>query len=284
MPVLILSGLIFLSSLFAPLIEPNQSVKSALPTSKALAEELPPLDIKAEGVMVSDASTGEELITYHKDTEWSIASLTKVMTALVYINQNPDMERIVDMTQEDFVGGATLKVPIGTRFRALDLLHSSLMSSANNSTNALLRGTDMTREQFIDAMNKKAKDLGLKNTQFVEPTGLDPNNKSTPSEYTVIIGEALKNKTIAEVMAKTHYEMTPLNHPNFPIGTTNKLLKQETAYEVKGGKTGFTDGSDYNFATQIKNGDQELVIVVFGDETFDGAIESSKKLIDETMK
>src|SRR3989344_908556 len=278
MSALILSGLILLSSLFVPLTEKiNEKLhEGTIPTSVAEAEEPPPFGLDISSAYAGDIE-GEPIIEYKENKDWPIASLTKVMAALTFVDQNPDLNKLVALEKDDFVGGATLKVPVGTKISAIDLLHSSLMSSANNSTNALIRGTSLSRDEFIKKMNEDAEIMGLKHTHFVEPTGLDPANRSTPKEYAKIIAVALDNPLIAEVMQKTYYEITPKNFSSFPIGSTDKLLKSPQEFEVVGGKTGFTDGSDYNFATRIKKDDKDVIVVVFGDKTMDGAFESSKK-------
>ncbi len=281
MPILV--SLLVLTSLLSPII-PSQIKKVELPVSNAKAElQTPPLNIKAQAVYVSDAKTGDALISYQKNQNWSIASLTKVMTALVLMEENPDLNKVITLQKEDFVGGATMRVPVGTKLTMRDLLYSSLMSSANNSTNALYKGTNLSRQEFINKMNEKAKSLGLKDTRLTELSGLDPENRSTAEEYAKIIDVALENQVIKEVMQTTYYEIRPLNHRAFAIGTTNKLLKTDNGYEVEGGKTGFTDGSDYNFATKVKKGDKEVVVVVFGDQSLNQAIENSKKLADEVL-
>ncbi|OGE86324.1 MAG: hypothetical protein A3J48_02395 [Candidatus Doudnabacteria bacterium RIFCSPHIGHO2_02_FULL_46_11] len=207
------------------------------------------------------------------------------MTALVYLEENPNLNKVVTLTEADQVEGAALLSRTGTKFRAYDLLNASLMASANNATNVLAReGTDLTLEQFIEKMNGRAKELGLKQTRFVEPTGINPDNRSTPKEYAVIINKALANPIIHQIMTSTYYEIKPLGKASFPIGTSNKLLKEPQNFEVEGGKTGFTYGSDYNFAAKMKKGDTEVTVVVFGDESLSTAIENSKKLATEALE
>lgn len=280
MPILLIS--ILIGSLFSrPLI--NQELPS-IPKSTVQAEEIAPLNIEAQGMYVAEVGkTDQPVIEYRKDETWSIASLTKIMTALVLLEQNLNLEKYVAIEKNDFVGGATLEVPVGTKMKLIDLLHASLMSSANNATNALVHGTGLSYEAFVQKMNDRARTLGLKNTRFVELTGLDPENKSTPEEYAKIITEALAHPQIAEIMTKTYHRIDPKNYGVFAIGSTNKLLKESNDFEVVGGKTGFTDGSDYNFAAQVKKGDKQLVVVVFGDKTFNGAFEDSKKLAEEAL-
>jgi D-alanyl-D-alanine endopeptidase (penicillin-binding protein 7) len=290
MPIFFLSALL-LSSLLAPIqhtlekkVADTASINApTIQVSTAKAEEQPIPGIQAEGVYVADAKTNAAVVTFHEDTTWSIASLTKVMTAMVYLDQNPDLTKVITLESEDMVGGAQLKIPVGTKMTAIDLIHASLMSSANNATHALVRGTNLSQEEFVTAMNKKAQDLGLQNTTFTEPTGLDPANRSTPQEYSILFSKALEYSLIHEVMTTTQYTITPLNYGSFPIGSTNKLLKEENDYQVMGGKTGFTDGSDYNFVTQVKKGDKELTVVVFGDTTYQQAFKSAKKLADQTI-
>lgn len=276
----IIAGIILLSSLVIPA---QSSIRFYQSQAKAESNETPPLDIKAHGVLAIDENN-KELLSYHKDMKWPIASLTKLVTAIVFLEENQNLNKVVTFKKEDFVDGANLKVPVGTKIKSIDLLHSSLMSSANNATDALIRGTNLNREEFIKKMNEKAKSLGLKDTRFSEPTGLNPENLSTPREMAKITQAAISNPLIAQILEKTSHEIKPLNYPAFVIGTTNKLLKEEHGYKVLGGKTGFTDGSDYNFVTKIAKNDKEVTMVIFGDKTFNETFESAKKIADEVLK
>lgn len=310
MPILI--GILFLSTILAPLLpqevqntelieeegnkievisrseaqvqEPEnkneiQIEEKTQPAPKPAPPEVRPPGVTARAVLVADATTGEPLLAYQKDKVWPIASLTKLMTAIVYLEQNPDFNKVITLSRQDQVEGSALRVPSGTRFRASDLLRASLMGSANNATNALARaGTNLSKTQFIERMNQEAKELNLHNTHFVEPTGLSPRNRSTPAEYAVIVKEALKNPIIKNIMTSTYHYVRPLNYYGFSIGNTNKLLQQNNGFRILGGKTGFTYGSGYNFAVEVRQGDKGVVVVVFGERNFNKSIDVAKNL------
>ena len=285
----ILTSILTLVSLLTSLVgNLSQNLTKEVPISRAAAqieEQKPPFaNIKARALYIADAKTSEPILSYNAQKNWPIASLTKVMTAVVLMEQNPNLNKMIALEAEDFVGGTQLKFPAGTGFSARDLLHAMLMSSANNAAAALARsGTDLTYAQFLAKMNDKARELGLKNTRFADTSGLNPENQSTPEEYAKIISYATENKTIREVMQTTYYAAQPNGRGSLALGNTNRLLLAPQKFEVIGGKNGNTYGSDYNVATKVKKGDKELVVVVFGDETNNIAYQHSKELIDKAL-
>lgn len=198
------------------------------------------------------------------DTSWCLASISKLMTALVLHDLNLDWNAAVIQAKTDEVGGSRLRVAVGAKYKRIDLLHASLMGSANNSTHALARTSGLTMPQFVARMNAKAKALGMNNTRFVEPTGLSPENVSTAKDIAILVEAANRIPRLEAIGKKTSYTLRsvaakPKEHT---IKTTNKLLL--AGENVALGKTGFIDESRYNFTVVGKGptGLERTVVVL----------------------
>ncbi len=251
--------------------------------SDLVAKQDPLPGILARGVYVANAAGNDPIIQYNSEQVWPIASLTKVMSVLVFMDEHPDLNTIVTLQKEDMVGGSSLKVPVGMRFRADDLVHAALMSSANNAVHALYRATSLTLPEFVQKMNDKAAALGLQKTHFVEPTGLDAQNVSTAQEYAKVMVAALDNPYILGVMETTYYQMKPVKARAFAIGNTNRFLREKNEFTVQGAKTGLIDESGFNLAVKAEKDGRSVVAVVFGTSSWDESFATAKKLLSDAF-
>ena len=163
--------------------------KERLP-QKTNEESLGPV-VSADSAIMVDYNTMLPLWQKNPDAVMSIASLTKLMTALVLMDLDLDWTQSIDITDTDNnTDGSRLRVPTGAKVSLEDLLRGMLVGSANNATMSLVNATGLGHDAFVVKMNEKADELGLENTSFVEPTGLNENNISTVSEYMVIAKQA----------------------------------------------------------------------------------------------
>ncbi len=198
------------------------------------------------------------------DSQWALASISKLMTALVLQELKLDWNAPVILRRGDEVGGARLRVSVGSQYRRIDLLHASLMGSANNATYALARTSGLSMSEFVLRMNQRAHELGMSGTHFVEPTGLSPENISTARDIALMIEAAEQNLQISEIGRKLSYTLTSIGRrpQKHTIKTTNKLLL--TGCHVMLGKTGFIYESGYNFAVmgQSPTGESRTVVVL----------------------
>ena len=242
--------------------------------------------IAAAAYVVADASSGEALIAKDADVPRVPASLTKLVTALAVLDAKTKLTKQVAMTKQDQIsgmcgqGGACIKSASGVKFTVDGLFHAALIPSANNAALALARSTGLPPEKFVERMNQKAKSLGAKNTVFYEPTGLDPRNTTTASDYAKIVAAAFKNPYLKKVAGKTQYYLRSSNNYRYrqTIKNTDKLLKDEEV-RVFGAKTGYLDEAGYNFASLIQyRGGQKLAIVVLGERHLYSAFEETKQL------
>lgn len=207
---------------------------------------------------------GKTIYESGSNVVWPAASITKLMTTLVLVDLKKNWAQPVTLTKIDEVGGARLRVAVGGKYRAIDLLHAGLMGSANNAMAALARTSGITKREFIKQMNAKARKLGMAHTTFVDPTGMSPKNVSTAEDIAGLIEAARKNSTIRQIGQKESYTLQsiakkPREHT---IINTNALLADDSGVVL--GKTGYLNESRYNFAmvAAAVDGTNRTVIVL----------------------
>lgn len=242
--------------------------------------------------IVIDMTSGKVLYEYEADKKWSAASLTKLMGALVFLEHHPLWNTIVSLKAQDEVGGGRLRVPVGATLTVLDLLYSSITASANNAATAMARVSGLGVKGFVKAMNDKAKKLGLLNTTFVDPSGMDPKNVTTARDMARLAATAYNAETIRRSATTSLYRFRIRNTGEVKeIKNTNALLTQ-SAYDdlyVTGGKTGFLHESMYNLAVRLKptgvaGTKKNLMIVVFGAPTSEDSFKSAARLANWAWK
>jgi len=207
-----------------------------------------------------------------------IASLTKLMTAIVVMeNYNP--EAIIKVSKEAInVDSANGGLIDGEELKVKDLLYIMLVESSNDAAMSLAKDNpQMTYDEFILKMNSRAKELGLKNTSFVEPVGLDAYNQSTVSEIAILTEHAFKFPLLAEILKTPETTIYSLDKSVIHrVTSTNKLLGKIP--QLVGGKTGFTDeaGGCLMTISKIYN-DNYLITVILGSTQREN---DTEKLID----
>lgn len=224
----------------------------------------PPGGVYARNAILVDPATGEVLFEKNSSRSVPIASLTKLMTAMVFLEQKPDLDRSVEVTRDELAGGGHTQLRRGERAPLGDLFHMSLMCSDNVATRVLARESGLEPDAFVDRMNKKAAELGLTGTRFVEFTGLDEHNVSTASDVARLLNAAAHEPLIQEITTTRAYEFrTPWK--SHAIHNTNRLLYGQ--YDILGGKTGFILEAGYCFATWVRSQGRDLIAVVLGAPT-----------------
>lgn len=236
-------------------------------TSKANALEL---NISSKNAILYNMDSGEVIYEKDADEKASIASLTKIMTALITLENIDDLDRQVMLTSDDFKGLAeanavTAGFTKGEIVTYRDLLYGLLLPSGADAAKALARNVLGSEEKFIEKMNEKAKEMNLKNTKFSTVIGLDDkNNYSTAKEVSIIFKEALKNKTFKEIITTKEYQ-TSDGKLTFKstIQSNAKRYEIDIPY-VLGGKTGTTNGAGLCLATIAKANDVNYMLVTLG--------------------
>lgn len=235
----------------------------------------------AESYVVMDKNSEQILVKKAYEKNWSPASLTKLVTALVVLDFNPKLEKNIFMKKEDEVGGARIYTKSGVSYKTKDLFASMLIASANNSANALARSMGVSKKEFVKLMNKKALSLGAKNTEFVDPSGISQKSKTTAEDFVKIAKKAFENEKIVEYSKKVEYSFSAQNNKNFrhKIKNTNQLLGNQNV-NIISGKTGFLNESKYNFAGLIKDQfGQESLVVILGAKDKKSQFNEAKELI-----
>jgi len=244
------------------------------------ARRAPVGGVYARYAVVIDPVT--ERVLYEKNAEVTtpIASLTKLMTAMVFLEQKPDLSREVEVTREELYHGGHTQLRNHEVATLGDLLHMSLMCSDNVATRVLARESGLAPYDFIQHMNDKAHDLGLTGTKFVEFTGLDENNVSTAADVARILRTAAGIDLIHSITTTASYEFTNGRYAHH-INNTNRLLKSR--YTILGGKTGFINEAGYCFATWLRVDGRDLIAVVLGAPTSATRFADVVRLVNKTV-
>lgn len=228
-------------------------------------------------------------ILFNKDADklWSIASITKLVSALVFLDHNPGWDKVYEVKKQDRREGGKIYLFSGEKVKVKDLFYSSLVASGNTETIALANSTGMNEAQFVAAMNEKVKSLGLEKTVFSDPVGLSDQNVSTAKEIAKIAQVALANKDIFQTTLTKKYEFKTLEGKKKKVISTDELLGMDMPGGIKlmGGKTGHTDKAGYCFVGKFvnKNGN-EVTSVVLGMPSDDARFSETNSLIDWVFK
>ena len=208
-----------------------------------------------------------------------MASTTKIMTAIVVLENAPDLSELVIISKKAAsIGGSRLGLSFNSQITVRDLLFGLLLCSGNDSAIALAEFIGGNVESFSNLMNEKALSLGLSNTHFVTPHGLDDDNHYTTAyELALLTKYALENKVFSEIVSTRSYSVT-INGNTKTINNTNELLGCLNG--VYGVKTGFTNGANRCLVTACKRGDLDIICIVLGADTKKFRTQDSIKLIE----
>ncbi len=236
-------------------------------------------DVRAAAAIIFDPATGQILYEENSQDKRSIASITKVMTALVYMEDNPDLTSEVTIERSDVYAASTTYLKAKDQITAGELLHLLLIASDNGAARALARTSHGGTASFVERMNEKAIELGLQNTSFADPSGLNPDNVSSAFDLSHLITFAANDERIASVMRTPTYTVTT-NRRTIPIHSTNHLLLSGDV-DVMGGKTGFISRAGYCLATLIRLPQgNPVAVVVLGARSNNGRFWETRHLFN----
>jgi len=242
-------------------------------------------DLKSQVGIVKDLDSGKILYAKNSDDKRPIASLTKLMTALVFLEEKVPWGKKMTIKASENVIGGKLRVMPNEEVTVKDLFYASLVGSANNATIALVRSTGLPSPKFVARMNAKAKKMGMENTHFVDVTGLDPRNISTAFDLTKLVFFAFKNEEIQKASSAKEYVFYTLNTKKLHrLINTNQLLRKNLL-NIIGGKTGYLDESGYNLIVAAKgeNG-VKIATVVLGSKSKKQIFQEVKDLTNWVFK
>ena len=240
------------------------------------------VDIQVPAAVVIDFDTGRVLYDKNGDEKRKMASLTKIMTSILLV-ENCDMEEQIEVPKKAAqIGGSTVGLKAGDIVTAKSLLYGMLLPSGNDCAYTVAIHLGGTIENFAKMMNDKAKVLGLTSTNFVNPHGLDnENHYTTAKEMAYLTRYALKNPYIDEAV-KT--KSITINFGSFTktLNNTNSLLR--TYEKADGVKTGFTNGAERCLVSSATDNDRRYICVLLGATTTKIRFNTSKLLLEETFK
>jgi serine-type D-Ala-D-Ala endopeptidase (penicillin-binding protein 7) len=211
----------------------------------ALRNNLP--NIQALGALIVDLDSGQELFSRKPDQPRAIASISKLAEMLVVMDHHPVLDDLTTMKRVDLDvarGGAPSRLLEGMTLSNRDLLHAALLGSDNRAVSALGRAVGLNASQLAEAMTRKAAQLGLSHTRFREPTGLSPENVSTPREALAMLRAAMADPVLGPVLRRLEYDAHPVSRPAIRYVNTHRPAHRGST-EILGGKTGYNDAARY---------------------------------------
>ena len=237
-------------------------------------------DVRAEAAIIYDSATGQVLWESNAQDQRSIASITKVMTAVVFLEDSPDLSEEVLVEATDVRAASTTYIRRGYRVTKGDLLHLTLIASDNAAARALARVSSHGSEAFIERMNSKAAELGLTATHYADPSGLLSANVSSAYDMAKLITYVSGDERIASIMQKQSYTVTS-GRRVINIHSTNQLVMKGDV-DVQAGKTGFIRNSGYCLATLLRlpQGGPQVAVVVLGAKSNAGRFWETRHLFN----
>lgn len=238
------------------------------------------LIMNARNGILIEVSTGEILYEKNKDERVAVASLTKMMVQILVLEKIEDgsikwTDIVTASKNASGMGGTQIWLATGEKMSVRDLFKGMSIVSANDATVALAEYVAGSEEKFVELMNKKAKELGLKNTVYKNVTGLDEDGHvSSAYDLSVIARELMKHEQIFE-FTSSYEDYIRENTPNkYWLVNTNKLVR---FYEGTDGlKTGFTDNAGYSMAVTTKRDGMRLLAIVLGEK--EGKVRNSETM------
>ena len=246
-----------------------------------LASEEKELNLNARSCVVLDRNSKKIIFGKNEYNKVKMASTTKIMTATIII-ENCDLNKTITISKKAAsTGGSRVGLKSGDKITIRDLLYGLLLCSGNDAAIALAETAAGNVQEFSNMMNNKAKELGLNNSHFESPHGLDSDNHYTTAyELALLADYALQNSTFRNIVGTKNYTITINGYPK-NITNTNELLGNFNG--VYGVKTGFTNGANRCLVTACKRGEMDIICVVLGCDTKNFRTQDSIKLIDYTF-
>ena len=282
--LLFFTGIFITSYVFADDLSPSDDlidisdILTDIESIEASSNGIQMPTINSRAYVVIDRKTNTILVGKNENQKKKMASTTKIMTALVVI-EHADLSDIVEVSKKSAsTGGSRLGLKTGDKLTVSDLLYGLMMRSGNDSAVALAEYVAGSISDFANLMNEKAKSLGLSNTHFVTPHGLDEDEHYTTAyELAILSNYAMNNEIFAKIVGTKNYTITINGYPK-TLTNTNELLGALNG--VYGIKTGFTNGANRCLVTCCKRSNMDIICVVLGADTKKYRTTDSIKLIE----
>ena len=270
-----ISTISFCDDIDNEVIDVNAEISSS---SSAFNSQITIPTTNSRSCVVIDRNTNTILYGKNEKEKRKMASTTKIMTAIVII-ENYNLDETVEISKKAAgTGGSRLGLKTGDKITIKDLLYGLMLRSGNDAAGALAEYAGGDIKGFAELMNKKAMELNLANTHFETPHGLDSDGHYTTAyELALLSNYALKNKTFAQIVGTKEYTISINGYPK-QLSNTNELLGNFNG--VYGIKTGFTNGANRCLVTACKRNDMDIICVVLGADTKKFRTQDSIKLIN----
>ena len=219
------------------------------------------LDLKSSVAYVIDQDTNEVLLSKNDQAVLPIASITKLMTGVVISEAKLSMDESITITQDDVdtEKGSSSRLKVGTTLTRGELLHLSLMASENRAAHALGRTYPGGLHAFVELMNAKATSLGMRDTRYIEPTGLSSKNQSSAKDLATLVSFAYQDSLLRELSTSPSYQVEVGNH-TLNYKTTNRLIKNPD-WDIGLQKTGYISEAGQCLVMQAKIAGRKLIMV-----------------------
>ena len=276
---LLCSNIVFADIVDEETLEVLEINEEIIETSAELAQEP---NINSRSAVIFDRNSKKAIYNKNMNEKRPMASTTKIMTAIVVI-ENSNLKDIVKVSKKAAAtGGSSLKLKTNDEVSVENLLYGLMLVSGNDAAVALAEHVGGSIQEFAEMMNEKALSLGLNNTHFVTPHGLDePQHYTTAYELSILADYALNNEKFTEIVGTKTYTVMINNLPRL-INNTNELLGNING--VYGVKTGFTNGANRCLVSSVKRNELDIICVVLGADTKKDRTRDSIKLIEYVYK
>jgi serine-type D-Ala-D-Ala endopeptidase (penicillin-binding protein 7) len=245
------------------------------------------VETTAQSVTVFDADSGALLYAEEPDTVRSIGSISKLMTAMVFLDTAPELSSWVIVTTDDYAGGGRAYLFYNDPVHLGDVLSASLVGSDNTATEALVRLSGVPRGEFIAKMNAKAVDMGLVSTSFIDPSGLAAENRSTAREVANILAHAA---TYDAITSRTQMAVADIVHSSgrsVAVPSTDDLLTSSfvaSGFNILVAKTGFIPQAGYCFTGAFVYNNRRIYTTVLGADSKENRFVDAANVTDWVTK
>src|SRR3954470_21033501 len=226
-------------------------------------------DLRSSSALVLDTTHQSVLYSRKADMASPIASITKLLTVLVVADAGLPLDEPIQLTTEDrIIGkGASSRLVLGTTLTRGDLIHLALMSSENRAAHALGRNYPGGLPKMVEAMNAKARQLGMTNTTYVDPTGLSNRNQSTAHDLSLLLREAARNPVMRE-FSTTPAHLANLGGRTLQYINSNRLVRNQRAgWAIALQKTGYIVAAGRCLTMVLKEGSHNLILVLLDSDS-----------------
>jgi D-alanyl-D-alanine endopeptidase (penicillin-binding protein 7) len=251
---------------FAGKLSPNMAAASGASGASfgqlyGLHHTQDPLDLKSSVALVMDQDTNEVLFAKNSEAVLPIASLTKLMTATVMVEANLPLDDLITITSDDVdtEKNSSSRLAVGATLTRGELLHLALMASENRAAHALGRSFPGGLPAFVAAMNAKARMLGMADTRYVDPTGLNSGNQSSAKDLAALVKSAYQQPLIRELSTSHEYAVR-VGSRQLQFHNTNSLVRNPS-WDIGLQKTGYIVEAGRCLVMQAKMAGRKLIMV-----------------------